>query len=374
MKKYMRVYACVSKAALIHNIKEIRNKVPKDILLMPVIKADAYGHSSKAVAEALNPYADYYAVAIIEEALSLRAIGITKPIILLGYTSPSYFCDAVKNNITVTVFTLDAAKKLSSEASKLGIDALVHIAIDTGMCRIGFPYTLDSVDIIKEISRLPNLKLEGIFTHFAVADEVDHSFTNLQAERFKALIEKLSEEGIDIPIKHCSNSAAVMEYPKYGFNLVRTGIIVYGLYPSNEVDKSHLSLIPAMELISNVVYVKSIHKGDTVSYGRTFTAEKEMKVATVPVGYADGYPRMLSGKGRVLVNGKYAKILGRICMDQFMIDVTDIENVKEGDKVTLIGVQGENKITADEVASLAQTINYEIVCGIGKRVPRVIEE
>lgn len=374
MEKYMRVSAKISKAALLKNIAEVRKNVPEKTLVMPVIKADAYGHNANFVSTVLEPYADYFAVAIIEEALSLRKNAITKPIMLLGYTSPDYFEEAIKNNITVTVFTLDAAKQLSEAALKLNMTATVHIAVDTGMGRIGFICTEESVSDIKKISKLPNINLEGIFTHFAAADEKDRAFTNLQAERFSRFVNKLGEEGVNIPIKHCSNSAAIIGYPNLTFNMVRMGIITYGLYPSDEVDRAKILLTPVMTLETKVVHIKNIAKGDSVSYGRTFTADKEMTVATIPIGYADGYPRLLSNKGRVLVQGKYAPILGRICMDQFMIDVTGIENVRVGDTVTLIGTQGENGISADEIAKLSQTINYEITCGISKRVPRLLEE
>ncbi len=374
MENYMRACAKISRKALINNITQIRKTVPENTLVMTVIKADAYGHNANLVSKVLDPYADYFAVATVDEAISLRRNAITKPIMLLGYTTPACFEDAVKNNISLTVFTLDAAKKLSVVAKGMNMTATVHIAIDTGMGRIGFACTDESARDIKTISELANIKLEGIFTHFAAADEKDRSFTNLQAEKFAQFLNELEKEGVSIPIKHCANSAAIIEYPELSFNMVRMGIVSYGLYPSDEVDKTRLSLIPAMELISHVIYVKKIGKGDSVSYGRTFIAEKEMTVATIPIGYADGYPRILSGKGRVLVRGDFAPILGRICMDQLMIDVSDIENVQEGDEVKLIGVQGENEITADEIASLSQTINYEIVCGIGKRVPRLLEE
>ena len=374
MNNHMRVCAKISKAALFNNISEVRKNVPENTLVMPVIKADAYGHNANFVSKVLEPYADYFAVAIIEEAIALRENGVKKPIMLLGYNSPTYFADAIKNNITVTVFRLDDARKISDVAKGMNMTATVHIAVDTGMGRIGFACTDDSVFDVKEISKLPNIKLEGIFTHFATADEEDHSFTNLQAERFAEFINKLEKEEVNIPIKHCSNSAAIIEYPNLTLNMVRMGIITYGLYPSDEVNRSKILLNPVMELTTNIVHVKKISKGDSVSYGRTFIAEKEMTVATIPIGYADGYPRLLSNKGRVLVQGKYAPILGRVCMDQFMIDVSGIENVKVGDKVTLIGSQGENEISADEIARLSQTINYEITCGISKRVPRLLEE
>lgn len=372
MGKYMRVYAAVSKNALVKNMNEIRAKVGDNIKIMPVIKADAYGHNAAQTAKVLDRYADYFAVAVIEEAVSLRKSGIAKPIMLLGYTSPEDYCEAVQNDITVTVFTYSAAEKLSVVARAEGKKARIHVAVDTGMSRIGFSCTPSGADEIKKISTLPDIILEGIFTHYASADETDRSFTELQLSRFGEFIKLLENRGVDIPIKHTANSAAIMEYPEAMFNMVRPGIITYGLYPSQEVDRSKLSLVPVMELKTHVAYVKYIEKGDTVSYGRIFRADKRMKIATIPVGYADGYPRLLSGKGRVIINGRYAPIVGRICMDQFMADVTHIDNICEGDSVTLIGRDGDCFISAEEIANLAQTINYEIICGIGKRVPRIL--
>ena len=367
----MRVYASVDKNALTKNMNEIRKKVGDNIKIMPVIKADAYGHNAAQTAKALDRYADYFAVAVIEEAVSLRQNGIAKPIMLLGYTSLEDYFEAVRNDITVTVFTYNAAEKLSVVARAEGKKAKLHVAVDTGMSRIGFPCTESGADEVEKISRLSDVILEGIFTHYASADEADRGFTELQLSRFGEFIKLLESRGVDIPIKHTANSAAIMEYPETVFNMVRPGIITYGLYPSGEVDKNKLSLSPAMELKTHVAYVKYIEENDTVSYGRTFCADKKMKIATIPVGYADGYPRLLSNKGRVIINGEYAPILGRICMDQFMVDVSHIEDICEGDSVTLIGRDGGCCISAEEIAEYAQTINYEIICGIGKRVPRV---
>ena len=371
MQPYRRVCAYINSDAVIHNITNIRAAVKPDTKLMPVIKADGYGHGAVDMARLLVPFADYFAVAIIEEAIHLRENGIDKPILLLGYTSPEFFETAIKNNVTVTIFTLEDARKLSKTAQKLGMVAKMHIAVDTGMRRIGFLPDEDSADIVKEISQLEALKLEGAFTHFATADEADKGFALMQAELFQGFRKMLEDRNVKIDIYHVSNSAAIMELRNYNFDMVRPGIILYGLYPSDEVDRNTLDLKPVMELETHVAYIKDIKKGDTVSYGRTYTAEKDMRVATIPVGYADGYPRLASNKGRVIINGKYAHILGRVCMDQFMVDATDIDDVKVGDVVILIGSKGECSITADELAKNAQTINYEIVCGVSKRVPRV---
>ena len=371
MQPYRRVCAYINRDAVIHNITNIKAAVKPDTKLMPVIKADGYGHGAVEMARLLVPFADYFAVAIIEEAINLRENGIDKPILLLGYTSPEFFETAIKNNVTVTIFTLEDARKLSKTAQKLGMVAKMHIAVDTGMRRIGFLPDEDSADIVKEISQLEALKLEGAFTHFATADEADKGFSLMQAELFQGFRKMLEDRNVKIDIYHVSNSAAIMELRDYNFDMVRPGIILYGLYPSDEVDRNTLDLKPVMELETHVAYIKDIKKGDTVSYGRTYTAEKDMRVATIPVGYADGYPRLASNKGRVIINGKYAPVLGRVCMDQFMVDVTDIDDVKVGDVVILIGSKGECNITADELAKNAQTINYEIVCGVSKRVPRV---
>lgn len=371
MQPYRRVCAYINRDAIIHNIENIKKAVKPGTKIMPVIKADGYGHGAVEMARLTMPYADYFAVAIIDEAMHLRENGIDKPILLIGYTSPEFFTEAIKNNITVTVFTLEDAKKLSQTAQKLGKLAKMHVAVDTGMRRIGFYPDESSADIVEEISRLDGVMLEGVFTHFATADETDKGFTHIQAELFAGFRKMLEQRNVNIGIYHISNSAAIMELREYNFDMVRPGIILYGLYPSDEVDKATLELVPVMELEARVAYVKSIKKGDSIGYSRTFTADKDMRIATIPVGYADGYPR-IANKGRVIINGRYAPIVGRVCMDQFMVDVTDIDDVKTGDIAVLIGKQGACSITADEVGGNAQTINYEIVCNISKRVPRVL--
>lgn len=370
--EFMRVCAKISKEAIRHNIKEIRSIVPENVKLMPVIKADGYGHGALTMALETRDYADYFAVAIIEEALELRRNGITTPILLLGYTWPQYYGVAIEKDVTLTVLTPEDAEAISRVAASLQKTAKIHIPIDTGMSRIGLCPDENSAKIIERISKLPNIVLEGVFTHFATADEKDITFTKTQRDKFDSFKKLLSSRGINIEIYHTSNSAAVIGHSDCTYDMVRPGIILYGLYPSDEVNKERIKLIPAMELQSHVAYVKTVKKGDSISYGRTFIADKDMKIATIPVGYADGYPRLLSNKGRVIINGAYAPITGRICMDQFMVDVSHIENVSVGDKVTLMGRQGGLFISADEIASHAGTINYEIVCGIGKRVPREV--
>lgn len=370
LETYRRVYAKINKDALFHNISEIRKKVG-DTKITAVIKADGYGHGAAETARVIDPIADYYAVAVMEEAISLRENAIVKPIMILGHTSPLFYKDALKYDIALTVYSQDAAEKLSEEAKDSGKTGKIHIALDTGMSRIGFQINDESVSKIKYISGLPNTEIVGIFSHFATADEKNKDFSALQLKRFDTMCEKLKDAGVYIPLRHICNSAGIMEFPHCYYEMVRAGIILYGLYPSDEVDKSLISLKPALELKSHVVNLKSVPAGTGISYGQTYVTDGERKIATIPVGYADGYPRHLSNKGRVLIRGKAAPITGRVCMDQFMVDVTDIPGVSEMDEVTLIGRDNENEITADEIAKLCDTINYEVVCGIGKRVPRI---
>ncbi len=370
--EHLRVCVRISKDAIIHNINQIKKLVPPNTKLMPVIKADGYGHGAFNMASVLENSADYFAVAIIEEALELRNCGIKTPIMLLGYTAPVYFKEAIENDITVTILTLEDAQEISDTAGKMGKTAKIHIPVDTGMSRIGFTPDEEGADLVSKIASMDNLLLEGVFTHFATADERNKDFTKLQAKRFEQFRNLLTSRGVNVQLYHCANSGAIMQHNEFSFDMMRPGIILYGLYPSDEVDRSVIDLHPVMELRTRVAFVKTIKKGDCVSYGCTFTAKRDMKVATIPVGYADGYPRLLSNKGRVIVNGSYAPIVGRICMDQFMIDVTNVENVNVGDEVVLMGKSDGLSISADEIANYAGTINYEIVCGISKRVPREV--
>ncbi len=366
--------ACVyiDKEAILHNIKQIK-ELTTDSKLMAVIKADGYGHGAKTMADVLSPYCDYYATATVTEAEELRKFGVTKPILVLSYVFSELYEKAIENDITLTVFTMEDAKAISEKAQQMKKTACIHIAVDTGMGRIGFLPNSNSAHIVKEISCLKNICIEGMFTHFATADEADRKFTKLQAKRFLDFKSLVLKEGVDIQICHAANSGAIMQHIDYAFDMVRAGIILYGLYPSDALDRGLLSLKPVMSFVSKVSYVKTLKKGDSVSYGRTFICPKDMKIATIPVGYADGYPRLLSNKGRVIINGQYAPIVGRICMDQFMVDVTDIDDVKTGTKVTLMGLDREAHITADEIANLTDTINYEVVCDISKRVPREVK-
>ncbi len=372
MNQYYRVHAVIDLDAVCHNINEVKRVIGPEVKVMPVIKADGYGHGAVPIAKELNQIGvDAFAVAILEEGITLRNHGIKQPIVILGYTSEYQYSSLIQYEIEPTVFCFEMAESLSKIASALGKDAKVHIKLDTGMNRIGFKPTKESLEIVKKISKLPNIKIEGIFTHFACADEADKTSAGRQKAEYDKFIRWLFEEGIDIPVKHVSNSASIIDMDDWRMDMVRSGIITYGLYPSNEVAKDILDLKPAMELKTHIVHIKEVEAGEGVSYNHTFITTRKTKIATIPVGYADGYPRVLSSKGRVLIRGQYAPIIGRICMDQFMVDVTDIEGVSVLDDVTLIGTDGDNQISVEEVADIAGTINYEIVCGISKRVPRV---
>lgn len=373
MKNFERIKAVVSLDAIAHNFSEMRKNIADDTQMIAVIKADGYGHGAEAIARLTEPY-DYiwgFAAATPEEALQLKRFGINKPVLILGLAFEEYFQEMIANEIRLTVCEYDMARKLSEEAVRQGKQVHIHIAVDTGMSRIGFSDVPESVETIKKISLLSNINIEGMFTHFARADETDKSPATDQLERYLKFVELLEEAGIQIPMKHCSNSAGIIRMPEANLNAVRAGITIYGMYPSNEVERDLVRLIPVMELKSHVSYVKDLEAGAAISYGGTFASETPLRVATIPVGYADGYPRSLSNKGWVLIHGQKAPILGRVCMDQFMVDVTHIPDVKRGDEVTLIGRDGDEIITMEELGDLAGRFSYEFACDINKRVPRV---
>lgn len=373
MKKFERVKAVVSLDAIAHNFAEMKKNIAKDTKIVAVIKADGYGHGAEAIARLIEDY-DYiwgFAVATPEEALQLRTFGVKKPILILGIVFEEYFTEMIAKEIRLTVCTYEMAQKLSEEAQRQGRDVHIHIGLDTGMSRIGFADRQESVEEIKKISQLPNLKIEGMFTHFARADETDRSPAIDQLNRYLNFVKLLEDANIQIPMKHCSNSAGIIRVPEANLNAVRAGITIYGIYPSNEVERDQVKLLPAMELKSHISYIKTVEPGAAFSYGGTFTAKKQMRVATIPVGYADGYPRSLSNKGWVLIHGKKAPILGRVCMDQFMVDITKIPNVKTGDEVTLIGRDGKEFISIETFGDLSGRFSYEFACDISKRVPRV---
>lgn len=370
MNDYHRIYAEVDLAAVRYNIFNIKNNIPKETLVMPVVKADAYGHGAQKVSSAIADLADFFGVATIEEAIELRNCGIKNPILILGTLSSNHFEEAVKNDISINIYTADMAQKLSDVSQKLNKKAKVHIAVDTGMNRIGIACNKEGIDIAAKISLSPYINPEGIFSHFATADEEDKTVALKQREKFDCFINELSKKGISFKYKHICNSAAVCDLNDKCYSVVRPGIIIYGLYPSCEVSKK-INLKPALELKSHISYIKKVPALEGISYGHSYVTKGERIIATIPVGYADGYPRALSNKGRVIINGKYAPIVGRVCMDQFMVDITDIPGVRVEDSVTLIGKDGAASVFADEIATLCGTISYEILCQIGKRVPRI---
>lgn len=365
------VWAEINLDNIAYNMQRIRERA-KSRDIIGIVKADAYGHGAVDVAPViLKNGANRLAVAVLSEAVELRKSGIDCPIMILGYTPLSIGDDIFKYDIEQTVFTVDYAEELSKMAQRRHVSIKIHIALDTGMGRIGFIPNEKSVEAVYTISKLPGIKIEGLFTHFSTADEEDKEYTYLQFERYKWFYNELIKKGININIRHIANSAAIMELPETHFEASRPGIIIYGYYPSNEVDQNRLDLKPAMELKTNVVHIKEMEVGEFVSYGRKFQCKRKTLIATLPVGYADGYTRSLSNKAKVIINGKFADVVGRICMDQCMVDVTDIPDVKVGDEVVLMGESQGKSITADDIAEMLGTINYEVICMISKRVPRV---
>lgn len=373
MEKYLRTYAKIDLGAILHNINEVKKRIEKNVKVMAVIKANGYGHGATILGDFLKNHVDYYGVATLEEAMELREYGIEIPILILGYTSPSQYVELVENNITQTVYNIEMAKEMSKAGAICKKEAKVHIALNTGMTRIGFDADEAGVSAVEKIETFPNLLVEGLFTHFATADEIDKSYSKLQMSRYDNFLHLLEEKNIHIPIKHMCNSAGIMEFDNHRFDMVRSGIITYGLYPSEEVNKDAVKLKAALEWKTHVINVNIVDEGHGVSYGKTYITKGKTKIATLSVGYADGYPRSLSSKGKVLIHGKYAPIIGRICMDQMMVEVTHIDNVKIEDEVTLVGRDGDRIISVEELADMAGSFNYEFVCGIGTRVKRVYE-
>lgn len=373
MKKFSRIKAVVSLDAVAHNFREMRKNIAEDTKMIAVVKADAYGHGAVQIARLVGEY-DYiwgFATATEEEAIELRRAGISKPILVLGIVFEEYYPELIRYDIRPAVCEWESAKKLSQEALRQGKPVHIHLALDTGMGRIGFADEPESAETIKKIQKLPNLEIEGMFTHFARADEYDRSPAMVQLNRYLDFLKLLEDAGVTIPLLHCSNSAGIIRIPEANLSMVRAGITIYGIYPSSEVERDRIRLETAMEIKSHISYLKDVAPGTAISYGGTFVADRPMKVATIPVGYADGYPRQLSGKGWVLIHGKKAPILGRVCMDQFMVDVTHIPDTRSGDEVTLVGRDGNEVITAEELGDLSGRFSYEFICCISKRVPRV---
>ncbi len=368
-KFYRPTFAEIDLGAILYNLRQIRNRVDKDIKIMAIVKADAYGHGMKEVSQAVaRKGIDYFGVASLDEAATLREAGIKKNIIVLGAILPEEVEGVLRFNVIQTVSDLAIARLLSQLAQSKKRIIKVHAKIDTGMGRLGV-WHKDAVNFVKKLASLKNIKVDGIFTHFPSAED-DKVFTRNQLRDFKSLIEELLRHGIDIPIKHTSNSMAVIDFKDSHMNMVRPGLIMYGLHPRSDLAKK-LRLRPALRLKTKVVYVKPVSRGRSISYGRTYVTKKDTNIATIPVGYGDGYSRDLSNRGHVLIKGRRLPIVGRVCMDMSMVDAGRSRTVKPGDDVVLIGKQGKDAVTVEEIARLSNTIPYEVVCNIGRRVPRI---
>ena len=372
MEKY-RVYAGIDLDAVRYNMESMHKNIDKDTKMIAVVKTNGYGHGAMRISREVEDlsYLWGYAVATVDEAEELIADGRTKPILILGITFPDKFETIVDEDIRPAISEFAAAKALSEVAVNKEKVCSIHIAVDTGMSRIGFQVTEESADMIAQISALPNINIEGIFTHFARADELSKEPTYAQMALFQEMIDMLEARGVKIPLHHCSNSAGIVEIPEANMNLVRAGITMYGLWPSEEVRKDIIDIHPVMSLKSHIVFIKELDAGRQISYGGIYVTDSKRRIATIPVGYGDGYARSLSNKGYVLIHGKKAPICGRVCMDQFMVDVTDIPEAQEGDRVTLLGRDHDACITLEELGELSGRFNYEFACLITPRVPRV---
>lgn len=373
MNSYRRVFAEINLDAVLHNLSQMEKHIKKDTKIMCVIKTDGYGHGAVPIGKELERLSAVwgYAVATAEEAQILRRNGLHKPILVLGVTFPEQYSQLIEQEIRPAVYSLGQAKELELSAGKAGKSIRVHMKIDTGLSRLGFQVTDKAAEEIAQIARMPHIIIEGVFTHFAKSDAKDKTMAKDQMEKFQAMKEMLAEREIEIPISHCSNSAAIIDMPEANMSLVRAGISLYGMWPSEEVQKENLDLQPVLSLKSCIAFLKELEKGRAISYGATYETKENQKIATIPVGYGDGYPRSLSNRGYVLVHGQKAPICGRICMDQFMVDVTHIKEAKEGDMVTLVGRDGQEEISMEEIGELSGRFNYEFACDLGKRIPRV---
>ncbi len=374
MNGYQRGYAEVDLDAIVFNMRSMKQNIAPGTKMIGVIKTDGYGHGSVPIAESLEPL-DFlfgFAVATPEEAHRLRQAGIKKPILILGYTFPYCYEQLAEEELRPAVFRKDTIPLLQKAAERVGKPVRVHVKVDTGMNRIGIAPDEEGLRFMEALVERDGIIIEGMFTHFARADESDKTHALEQLESFQAFTRMTEQRlGMEIPIKHCSNSAGILELPQANMDAVRAGITLYGLYPSDEVGRETVPLKPAMSLYSHLVCVKTLPKGQSVSYGGTFTADEDMRIATIPVGYGDGYPRSLSGKGYVLIHGKKAPVLGRVCMDQFMVDVSHIPEAVEGDRAVLLGSEGEERIRAELLGEISGRFHYELVCDIGKRIPRI---
>lgn len=370
-----RICAYINLDNAVKNMDGFKSIIKPDTKIMAVIKADGYGHGAVKIAHKLKdlPYLAGFAVATAEEAFELREAGITNPILILGYTFKEDYERLIELDVRMATFTDDMLSEIAEAARKINKKALVHVKLDTGMSRIGIQPNDDGFEFVRRVATCEDVELEGMFTHLARADEYDKTKANAQIEKYNNFVSRLDDAGINIPIKHVSNSASILELNHANLDMVRAGITLYGLWPSNEVSKDIIPLYPMMKLVSHISFVKELDEGREISYGGTYVVKEPRKIATVPCGYADGIPRGLSNKGYVLVHGKKAPITGRVCMDQFMIDVTNIPDVNVRDEVVIIGTQGDEIITAEEVGDISGRFNYELVCDISKRVPRVYE-
>lgn len=367
---YFRTQARIDLDAVEYNCSNVRAKLPDDCKLLGVIKADAYGHGAVELAHLLDEKCDFFGVACIEEAVELKKAGVKAPVLILGYVDSNVYDLVVKYDVRIPIFSMESAVAFSNEAVRQGKTVPFHFCIDTGMSRIGFQVNEQSADVCKEITLLPNIEAEGLFSHFATADEADLTKAKAQREKYKAFVKMLEDRGVNIPVKHLNNSAGIMNFDEY-FDMCRMGIILYGLYPSEEVDKSLLDIKPVMSWLTHITHIKTLEPGREISYGGTYKTTEPRVIATIPVGYADGYPRCLSNKGRVIINGQYANIVGRVCMDQFMVDVTDVKGVDLNSTVTLVGRDGDACLSMEEVSNSAHSFNYELPCRVARRVPRV---
>lgn len=357
---------------LAHNIKEVKKHTKEDTMVTAVVKANGYGHGSVEISRTfLENGADRLAVAILTEAIELRKGNITEPILVLGYTPPVQYHKVLEYDLIQTIYNYEEAKILSNKAIEQNKTVIIHLKIDSGMGRLGFLPTNEAIEDIINISKLPNIFVEGVYTHFAKADEIDKSHVNGQFEKYINFVNNLEKQGLSIPIKHVSNSAAIIDLPEFNLDMVRAGIMIYGYYPSDEVNKEDIKLKPAMTLKAKISNLKIVEKGTGISYGQIFVTDKKSKIGTIPIGYADGFTRLLTGKTEVYIKGKRVNVVGKICMDQCMIDLSDIEDVKIGDEVVIFGYEELLYPHVDELAKKIDTINYEIICMVGRRIPRV---
>lgn len=373
-ENYKRVCAIIDLDAVCHNMEHMHQNLSDNTQMIGVIKADGYGHGAVQIGRELEKmsYVFGYAVATSEEAMILRRVGLQKPILILGYTFPYCYEDLIRYNIRPAVFREDTIDQLSECVRRMCKPVKVHVKVDTGMTRVGIRPDDDGIAFMDKVLHTEGIEIEGIFTHFARADETDKTSARKQLSMLWDFIARVEKElNFTVPMKHCSNSAGIVELPEANMDLVRAGITLYGLWPSEQVSRNIVSLQPVLSLKSHIVYIKEVEGGVPISYGGTYVTPRKMRVATIPVGYGDGYPRGLSGKGYVLIRGKKAPILGRVCMDQFMVSVEDIPDAAEGDEVTLIGRDGEFEITMEQLGNLSGRFNYELACDLGKRIPRV---